>query len=183
MWASSILDIPQNKLICTRDRFGIKPFFYSVSKNKDWFYFGSEIKQLFKAGLTKEINENVIRDFLDNSIVDHSRETFFKNVFNLRPGSYIEIPIKEISKYEIKNYWTLEENKDYQNLNYSDAKEHFRDLFTDSVKLRFRSDVPVGSCLSGGLDSSSIVSIAAKVFDFPIHTFTSQFDLKKYDET
>jgi asparagine synthase (glutamine-hydrolysing) len=183
MWAVGILDIPNQKLICSRDRFGIKPFYYSFNTQKKSFCFGSEIKQLFKAGVKKEFNENILLDFLDKSIVDHSQETFYKNVFSLKPGSYMEMPLENITDKKSYTYWSLKDSPSYEVNNYEDATKQFKELFTDSVRLRFRSDVPVGSCLSGGLDSSSIVSTAADIFDFPIHTFTSRYDIKKYDES
>lgn len=184
MWAMVILDIQNKKVICSRDRFGIKPFYYHKNEEGELF-FASEIKQFFEVGVSKKPNENVIRDFIDKNIVNASDETFFSDIYELTPGWFMEAEFDNSSIVSIakKQYWSLESKKEYAQLNFKKAREKFHQLFQDSIRLRFRSDVPVGSCLSGGLDSSSIVSVAAREFDFPIHTFTSRFDLPKYDES
>ena len=180
MWAFCIMDLKEKKLFCARDRFGIKPLYYYKDKG---FYIASEIKQFFKTGLTKNINPNLIRDLLDKLILDHTDQTFFQGVMQLPAGHYLEIPLDSIDHYAIAPYWTLEKNNEYEGISYQEGKKVFKELFFDSIKLRFRSDVAVGSCLSGGLDSSSIVSVASTLFDFPIKTFTSRFDIAAYDET
>jgi len=185
MWAVSILDIKAKKVICCRDRFGIKPLFFNINTHKNSVCFASEIKQFFEVGIDKEINENVIRDFIDTGILDSTNETFFKGIYHLPAGSLMEIDFKDQKKINtnITKYWSLEIDKKYSKISYSEAKLKMKELFDDSVKLRFRSDVPIGSCLSGGLDSSSIVVSAASQFDFKINTFTSKFDIKKFDES
>jgi len=182
MWAIAILDIPNQKLICSRDRFGIKPMYYFIDNISKSFYFSSEIKQLFTVGVEKNINENVILDFLNKSILDHTQETFFKNIYSLKAGSYNEISLAENGEIKTTFYWKLQNNIEYQKLTYGQAVTEFKNLFFDSIRLRFRSDVPVGSCLSGGLDSSSIISTASKMFDFKINTFTATVSYSKYDE-
>lgn len=187
MWAFAILDRKRNTLFCSRDRFGIKPFFYHINTDKNEFYFGSEIKQLIKVGVDKQINETVIRDFLTKSISDHTSETFFKGIFHLPQGHNLMIDLLA-AKHEkitlsIQPYWKLEPLDEYQSSSFEDACFQFRELFESSIQLRFRSDVPVGSCLSGGLDSSSIVSTAANLFRFDIHAFTSTFEDALFDES
>ena len=181
MWAFAILDVERRRLFCSRDRFGIKPFYYYASD--DEFFFASEIKQLFAAGVDKEVNTNVIRDFLDQRILDHTNETFFKNIHQLPAGSYISVPCHSPGELQPQRFWRLQVQPEHESLSYGQAKDRFRELFDDSVKLRFRSDVPVGACLSGGLDSSAVVAVASELFSFPIHTFTSQFDISAFDET
>lgn len=174
MWACCIMDFNRKKLVISRDRFGIKPLFYSF--NKDAIEFGSEIKQFFAAPLLKkEINENVIRDFLESAILDASDETFFKNIHRFPAGSFAEISwLDEIKEIKPVRFYDLglEENR---KIDYSDAVQQFRTLFQSSIELRFRSDVPVGACLSGGLDSSSIVSYAG-FLGKKIHTYTVDND-------
>lgn len=183
MWALSILDIKKRKVICSRDRFGIKPFFYYTNE-KNEIYWASEIKQFFEVGVPKEVNENVIKDFIDKKVLDSTDETFFKDIHHLAAGSYMEIDFSEETlNIERNKYWELAIQPVFTNLSYLEAKNKFKDLFLDSIRLRLRSDVPVGSCLSGGLDSSSIVAAAAHQFDFLIHTFTSKFDIKQFDES
>ena len=185
MWAVSILDIKAKKVICCRDRFGIKPLFYNINTDKNSVYFASEIKQFFEVGVVKEINENVIRDFIDTAILDSTNETFFKGIYHLPAASLMEIDFQDQKKININisKFWNLEIDEKYSKFNYAEARAKMKELFNDSVKLRFRSDVPIGSCLSGGLDSSSIVVSAASQFDFKINTFTSKFDIKKFDES
>ncbi|MEI8279400.1 MAG: asparagine synthase (glutamine-hydrolyzing) [Bacteroidota bacterium] len=184
MWAFAILDEKMGKLFCSRDRFGVKPFYYAqLGQGLVW---GSEIKQLFVAGVPKIINEDVIRDFLDRSLADHTYQTFFKGIYQLLAGHSFTIDIHNTHNAiqpKILRHWELLPDDQYQNITYQDAQSEFKRLFSDSVKLRFRSDVPVGSCLSGGLDSSSIVTVAATMFDTDINTFTSRFESKKFDES
>tara|TARA_B100000963_G_scaffold239902_1_gene209846 strand:+ start:14842 stop:16692 length:1851 start_codon:yes stop_codon:yes gene_type:complete len=182
MWAFSILDINRKEVFCSRDRFGIKPFYYSSTKED--FYFGSEIKQLFKLGFSKSINENVIRDYLDKSLIDHTNESFFKGVYNLQPGHNLTISFTETSfSFKINKYWDLNTPKKQNSLNNITIANEFKKIFEESIQFHLRSDVEVGSCLSGGLDSSSIVSTAAKNNKEKIKVFNSRFDEKKFDES
>jgi asparagine synthase (glutamine-hydrolysing) len=123
-------------------------------------------------------------DYLVIGFEDHTRETFFKNVYQLKGGEYAILDLNKRT-FEKKRYYDL------QGINKLACKEsdyylRFKELFTDSVKLRLRSDVPVGSCLSGGLDSSAIVSVIATLWKegrLPFfNTFTACWDDKKIDE-
>lgn len=184
MWAFAIIDERRNLVFCSRDRFGIKPFYYA--NVSDEFFWGSEIKQFFTAGVPKHINENVVRDFLDRAVTDHTTETFFKDIYQLKAGHSMIVPLPKGSEQvqpQIQQHWKLQADPQYANMSYEAAQQKFVELFSASIKLRFRSDVPVGSCLSGGLDSSSIVSQAATLLQHPIHTFTSRFDSPKFDES
>ncbi|MCC6721091.1 MAG: asparagine synthase (glutamine-hydrolyzing) [Bacteroidia bacterium] len=183
MWSFSILDLQKNIIFCSRDRFGVKPFYYYSEENK--FIFSSEIKQMFEADVPKQINENIVRDFLQKNIVNHNSETFFKDIFQLSPGHNIVIDISSpIITYKITRFWHLNSNIEYKNLTFEEACKEFKKIFINSIKLRFRSDVPIGSCLSGGLDSSSIVCAAVKEMNHEIHTFSAVFKkYKKYDES
>ncbi|NUM30859.1 MAG: asparagine synthase (glutamine-hydrolyzing) [Bacteroidetes bacterium] len=183
MWAFSILDLNKNIIFCSRDRFGVKPFYYY--NQNDEFVFSSEIKQLFEANVPKQINENIIRDFLQKNIINHSYETFFKDIYQLLPGHNIIIDISNQKiKPEITRFWYLKSNINIEKMTFQNACEKFRELFINSIKLRFRSDVPIGSCLSGGLDSSSIVCVSAKEMNQKIHTFSAIFKkYKKFDES
>lgn len=183
MWALAILDFEKNKIFCSRDRFGVKPFYYH--KTAENFTFASEIKQFWPAGLKREINENIIGDFLGKNIINHTEETFFKDIFQLMPGHNIYLTFNEnkIVSFEIKKFWQLKVNPSLKIENFDEAKEKYLTLLKDSINLRFRSDVPVGSCLSGGLDSSTIVSLAAELQKGKIITFSSIFEKNpKFDE-
>jgi asparagine synthase (glutamine-hydrolysing) len=183
MWAFSIIDRRKNIIFCARDRFGVKPFYYSFINNE--FAFCSEIKQLFQIGVKREINEDVIRDYLEHGLVDHTYQTFYNKVYQLRGGYKIEISLedKEISLKPERWYTKLDDLSESV-LDNSSAEEIFLENFKNSISLRFRSDVPVGACLSGGLDSSAIVSLSASLFkNKEIKTFNATFKEKQFDES
>jgi len=184
MWAFAILDTNRSNLFCARDRFGVKPFFYCLNADSSSITFGSEIKQLLVSGIGKEINLRVVRDFVEKSVVDHTEETFYKGIYKLLPGNYFELDLREKTVHvRPQRFYRVTEQKEYGSLSFKEAQETFYSLFADSVNLRFRSDVPVGSCLSGGLDSSSIISVASATRNETIHAFTSRFDIPEVDES
>jgi asparagine synthase (glutamine-hydrolysing) len=160
MWAFTILDLVKKQLFVSRDRFGVKPLYYYRDNNGISFF--SEIKQIFSCGIAKEINENVIRDFLESAILDAGNETFYKNIYRF-PASHSAVISIESSDYNIEpfRYFDLSVSNSNEKITYPEACTEFVSLFKSSIDLRYRSDVPVGACLSGGLDSSSIVSMAA----------------------
>lgn len=156
MFAFTILNIKQNTLFCARDRFGIKPFYYYKDTNQ--FIFASEIKAIFQNKYIKKIpNDKLIYDFLVFNRTDHSIETCFKNIFNLSPGHYLFI---KNNKIILKKWYKLPNNKNISS--FYKNKKSLRRLLKESIQLHLRSDVPIGSCLSGGLDSSTIVSLSNK---------------------
>ncbi|OYU96737.1 MAG: asparagine synthase (glutamine-hydrolyzing) [Bacteroidetes bacterium B1(2017)] len=183
MWGFAILDFKENIIFCSRDRFGVKPFYYNKSNSN--LIFASEIKQFWGAGVKREINENIIGDFLERSVINHTEETLFKGILQLLPGHnlFINFNENEIISYEIKKYWKLQENPALAISKFEVAQKKYLSLLNDSINLRFRSDVPVGACLSGGLDSSTIVSLASESQDKSIITFSSVFEKNpKFDE-
>ncbi len=154
MFSFAIWDRDEQRLFCARDRLGIKPFFYSFSKGV--FSFSSEIKALLSLGVDPTANNYTIFNFLYRGLIDYSSETFFKNVQKLNPGCMI---VFEKGKLTIKEYWKLEEQileDQYNHWTDKEVEDNFLSLYADSVALRLRSDVPVGICLSGGLDSNSV---------------------------
>jgi asparagine synthase (glutamine-hydrolysing) len=188
MWAFAILDLKQKRVFCSRDRAGVKPFYYVYDGKR--FCFASEIKALLQIDdFHAEPNEQIIADYLFLGLLDHTRETFFKNVYQLRPGEYL---LFEDKKFTIRSYWDIEA-KEIRYAREGDYAERLHELLQDSIRLRLRSDVPIGSCLSGGLDSSSIVCLANKLmFDGQNidpklvgerqKTFSSCFEDPTYDE-
>ena len=162
MWGIAIYDMRKNILFCTRDRFGVKPFYYY--KDDKVFVFASELKSIieyFKRdnSFKKDLNKEIVYDYFVNNFVDHTENTFIKNIKHLPPSHFIKIQGKE---FNLKKYFSLEANSDfgvYENKKFEKIKNTFTELINDSVKLRLRSDVPVGTCLSGGLDSSTVVTI------------------------
>lgn len=171
MFSFVIYDIKNKELIGVRDFFGIKPFYYY--KDEKTFMFGSEIKSFLEHPyFVKEVNKKALKPFLtfQYSVLD---ETFFKNTYRLRPGNYIKYKNGEI---EIKQYFKAEYLK--QNDTFENYKKQVKESLEDSVKCHQISDVEVGSYLSGGVDSSYIVSMAK-----PDKTFTVGFDKTGFDES
>lgn len=187
MWAFCIWDVKKQKLFCARDRFGIKPFYFYL--DNEMFAFASEIKPLLHLNIKKKPNDSVIYDFLKYGLLDHTNETFFKEIRKLPPAHYLTINFE--GNLNIQRYWDVEISNRVNNKNdqLSNTQE-FLDIFIDAVKLRLRSDVPIGSCLSGGLDSSSIVCVAndlmfpeGNLLDYNRQkTFSACFNDKHFDE-
>ena len=189
MWAFGILDIREKTIFCSRDRAGVKPFYYLYDGRR--FCFASEIKAFYEMDqFSIEPNEQIVADYLFSGLIDHTRETFFKNIYQLRPGEYLLI---EADQMAIKTYWDIE-GKEVHFSRDSDYTERFYELLKDSIRLRLRTDVPIGTCLSGGLDSSSIVCVANRLmFDGQNidprlvgdrqKTFSSCLSMRVYDLT
>ena len=176
MWAFAIWDERERKLFCARDRFGIKPFYYFFDGKK--FVFASEIKGILEdKNIPKEPNEQIIYNYLAAGYLDHTEETFFSGIKQLPSAHYLIIKDNNL---EIRKYWEL--NKNIGRDSYKKTEEYagrFRELFIDSVRLRLRADVPVGTCLSGGLDSSSIICVANNLLQ---QSFSAVYEEEKYDE-
>ncbi len=158
MWAAVIVDRKRRKAVICRDRFGIKPLYYN--KNASGYEFYSELKQKLNFDFDRKVNESVIASYLERGILDFSEETFFEGIYRFPAGHYAEISFEDLSaKISPKPFWELSFDP-IEDLSYDESCQRFRELFTSSLELRYRSDVPVGACLSGGLDSSSIVSLS-----------------------
>lgn len=172
MFAFVIYDKNKNELVGARDHFGIKPFYYY--KNKDEFMFGSEIKSFLEhPDFKKEVNTDALKMFLIFQYSVHE-ETFFKNVFKLKPGHFFKY---KNGKLNIKEYFEV--NYDKTDKPYEVYKKELKDVLENSIKYhQMTSDVEVGSYLSGGVDSSYVVSVAK-----PDKTFSVGFDMPGFDET
>jgi asparagine synthase (glutamine-hydrolysing) len=153
MFAFAIWDGDRRRLFCARDRMGVKPFYYSWDGTR--FAFASEIKGLVAAGLRPSPNRRAVFDYLDGACLDHSEDTFFDGVRQLPPAHTLTVE----TQVRVQRYWDFPPDGE-AGLSMRDAADRFRHLFRDAVRLRLRSDVPIGTCLSGGLDSSSIVCVA-----------------------
>src|SRR3989339_948874 len=178
MFAFAIWDRKKRKLFAARDRLGIKPFYYYY--NDHLFTFASEIKALLKCGINASANPAAINDYLAFQFCI-GEKTFFKEIKKLLPGHCLTIRHKKI---KITKYWDL----NYR-LQTDCTEKHFQEkllyLLNDALKLQVRSDVPLGAHLSGGIDSSTIVCIAAKLLkSVGLKTFTGAFkEGALYDET
>lgn len=170
MWGLILYDKADQKIIISRDRFGVKPVYYTKKGND--FLVSSEIKPL----LTSEnlsANQNILMDYLIAGFVDHTEETFFTGIKKLLPSCYMV--------YDLKNH-ELQIQRYFQLKVVANSFNNFSNLFIDSVKLRLRSDVEVGTCLSGGLDSSAIASLASQHHPH-FKGFHAQSIMKEFDES
>ena len=159
MWAFAIYDRKKNIIFCSRDRFGIKPFYYTQIEDK--FIFGSEIKQLLEFYEQRFVNQKILMDYLIISYEEHTDETFFEGIAKL-PQSHNLIYDLKSNSFKIDRYYDIKKNNTTFDENAS--IELYKNSLYDSIGLRLRSDVKVGTCLSGGLDSSAISAIASKQY-------------------
>jgi len=156
MFAFAIWDEKEEKLFSARDRFGEKPFYYYEDEGN--LIFASEMKAIWAIGVDKKINNKMLLNYITLGHVQNcidKEQTFFDDIYSLPPSHYLTYQPSSNQLSKITKYWSL--NKEIKiDIVTSDAIEKFTELFNLSVKRRLRSDVPVGTCLSGGLDSSSI---------------------------
>jgi asparagine synthase (glutamine-hydrolysing) len=184
MWSFAIYDKEKQILFCSRDRFGVKPFYYTFHKGN--FYFSSEIKQLLSLGIEAIANRKILMDYLILGMEEHKNETFFEGIIKL-PASHSLI--YNLADHTIKqfSYYTLSPNPEFSNLSEVDAIALFNNELYRSINYRLRSDVKVGTCLSGGLDSSYIASLASleysKRTNKQFTAITAQSSDKSNDET
>jgi len=184
MWAFAIWDTRDERLFCARDRFGVKPFYYRLDDGR--FVFASELKA-FKADRNTRLaaNDRIVRDFVLHDWFDHTDETFFAGIRKL-PAAHTLVFDRD--GLRLRRFWDLE----LRDPPPTAPQEAVRELFLDSVRLRLRSDVPVGTCLSGGLDSSAVACTIDHLLDTeaetarPVgerqQTFTVYFDQAGFDE-
>ncbi|PUE63760.1 asparagine synthase (glutamine-hydrolyzing) [Arcobacter caeni] len=161
MWAFAIYDKEKEIIFCSRDRFGVKPFYYTEVDGK--FVFGSEIKQLLEFYEERYVNENILVEYLLYGLEEHTNETFFENIFKLEQSHNLIFNLKD-NTFEIKRYFDIKFDEKLDTLNEERSIEFLENKLYRSIDLRLRSDVKVGTCLSGGLDSSSIAAIASKKY-------------------
>jgi len=156
MFAFAIWDNQDKKLFAARDRFGVKPFYYSLFDNS--FYFSSEIKALHAAGITKIPNEKVWASYFAYGSYGMPDATFWDGIVQLPGAHFLEYGNHNLI---LQKWYFFEEEvaKQPKNLTFEQAKERYVALLKDSVKLRFRADVPVGFNVSGGLDSSVLLAL------------------------
>ena len=177
MFAVAIWDANRNRLVLARDRIGQKPLYYAVANDR--IVFGSELKCLAKVpGVCTEVDPGAIDEFLTYQYIPHP-STIWKGVRKLAPGHFA---VFENGKVQVQKYWNFDPSVETP-ISSIDAREKLRELLTDSVKLRMQSDVPLGSFLSGGIDSSLITAIAQSQSDDPVRTFSIGFPIAEFDET
>ena len=180
MFAFAIWDENEKTLFCARDRFGEKPFYYAEDNG---FYFGSEIKALRVAGIPGEVDNGMVLLFLSSgNTIDSSDKfrTFFRGIKKLPASHWLKYDLHN-SAISIERYWEV--SKEIRPVSLNRALEELNGLLKLSVKRRLRSDVPLGTCLSGGLDSSSIAATLSMLSVRHLKTFTASFPGFEKDET
>lgn len=168
MFAFALWDDKEKKLICARDRFGEKPFYYALGKNGE-FIFASEIKAILVSGLIRpKLNKKSLVHYLQRLYV-HPYSTIYENIYVLPPAHKL---IYQNKKITISRYWQMPEINNLITLD--EAVGEFKKLLNQAVKRQLISDVPVGAFLSGGLDSSTIVALASQ-YKKNLNTFSFGF--------
>ena len=175
MFAFVIHDKVSNTLFCSRDRLGVKPFYYYWKDGM--FEICSQLKPISE---NKTINKEAVSIYLDCNYIP-SPYSIYNDVYKLPPGNNLIIDLDNKTK-KVEEYWNLKSVM-LSNLSYEEAVEKVHDLFEDSVRIRLQSDVPFGSFLSGGIDSALVTSLASKISQDKIKTFSIGFEDPKFDES
>lgn len=185
MFAVAIWDARRHRLVLARDRIGQKPLFYAITQGNDGqrIVFGSELKCLAEvAGVCTEVDPDAIDEFLTYQYIPHPR-TIWKNVHSVPPGHFV---VFENNQIRIERFWDYDPSQ-LHDVTPEDGVERIRQLLDDSVRLRMRSDVPLGSFLSGGIDSSIITALAVRhsrqTGGQRVKTFSIGFAQRDFDET
>ena len=173
MWAFAIYDKKNMEIILCRDRFGIKPLYYHIGPKG--LVFSSMISGILCHNVQTAPNDRAIMQYLSFNLEQHTKETFFKNIYSLEPGCYLIWDLKT-NTCKITKWYSpkIRENT---------SSEAVKEAFIESVRSQTVADVPIGSCLSGGLDSSSIVCVLNRFLEYPFFTFSFQAPNTPIDET
>src|SRR3954470_10685206 len=171
MFAFALWDAPQRRLLLVRDRLGIKPLYWA--QVGDTLLFGSEIKALLASGLVHAAaNTAALPELLGTRYLSGTR-TLFRGVHKLLPGHQL---VFQNGDTRVRQYWDVPVGKRQGRMDARSAVARFRELLEESVRLRLMSDVPLGMFLSGGIDSSAIAALMARMVDRPLQTFSGAFD-------
>jgi asparagine synthase (glutamine-hydrolysing) len=191
MWAFALWDEKQQHLFCARDRFGIKPFYYTEAGGS--FLFASEIKaQLAHPEAGKKPDDETLLTYLAWGVLDHSEKTMFDGIFQLRPAH--AVLVTPAGKPAPFRYWDVTVNPSISSdTSDAEAAQQFLSLLRDAVRIHLRSDVAVGTCLSGGIDSSTLAvlinelirleapqSVGARQKTFSVYFDDARFDERRY---
>ena len=177
MFAFAIWDARRLRLLLVRDRLGVKPLYWA--RHRDQLLFGSEIKAILASGLIEpEPRLSALPELLATR-TSPDADTLFKSIHKLQPGHQL---VFEGGRTRVSQYWDVPTGHAPKVANRPEVVDRFRNLFTESVKLRLMSDVPLGVFLSGGLDSSAIAATMARIVDQPIQTFSVAFKEQAFSE-
>lgn len=181
MFAFALFDKQRNQLFCARDRVGVKPFYY-VNTN-ECFAFASEQKSFIKARLIPfEINEAEQFEFIVNANLETATQSLFKGINELKPSCYFVYDLTS-HNFELKKYYSIPDLLSTQKSN-AELIQLIEEKLVNAIRLRLRSDVEIGSCLSGGLDSSIIAGIVKKLQPGKqMKLFTAVFPAETFDES
>jgi asparagine synthase (glutamine-hydrolysing) len=178
MFALAIWDTRQQRLFVARDRFGIKPLYYHLTR--DCFIFGSEIKAILAhPKVEPEFNREILAEYLAFGYLS-GRETFFSGIRKLMPGNTLEL--EQNGELRIQQYWDLPQTDDHPHHPESYYVEGYRELLEQAVSGHLMSDVPLGVFLSGGLDSSAVAALTTKISRAPVETFSVGYAEQAYSE-
>lgn len=166
MWAFVLYSKKKKQFLISRDRFGKKPFYYYKTSNT--FIFASEIKAILAhPDVRIEPNTTFLDEYFFSSTKEYTKDTAFENIYRFDFSSYFEGTLDELmNDFRVSTFWKIEPNLSYESFDEKKAKEYaqtYYNLLEDAVRIRLRADVKVGSALSGGLDSSSIVYLVNKI--------------------
>ncbi|HYX53045.1 MAG TPA: asparagine synthase (glutamine-hydrolyzing), partial [Candidatus Limnocylindrales bacterium] len=177
MWAFALWDEQDRRLFCSRDRFGEKQLYFRSISDGECFWFASEIRPLLTAaGAVNEINEALVWDFLVYGLADHTEETFFGGIHQLLPGH--NLILRPGGEPQVWQYYQLQPETLEPGLTDEQLADGLRQRLYEAVRLRLRSDVPLASFFSGGMDSASIVALADQIISARDADFVS--DLRTY---
>jgi asparagine synthase (glutamine-hydrolysing) len=177
MWAFALWDEQDRRLFCSRDRFGEKQLYFRSTQDGDAFWFASEIRPLLTAaGPANDVNEALMWDFLMYGLADHTEETFFGGIHQLLPGQ--NLILRAGGEPQIWEYYRLSATELDRGLSERELADGLRQRLYEAVRLRLRSDVPLASFFSGGMDSATIVALADEIISAHDADFVS--DLRTY---
>jgi len=180
MWAFATYDERDGSLSLARDRFGEKPMY--LFRDRSGLYFGSEVKFIVALlGRRLPVDESHLYRYLVNGYkaLYKGSHSFFKGISELPPATWLRVDRHGIQT--ATKYWSPKPSVD-ERMSYADAVEGARERLIDAVRLRLRADVPLAFCMSGGVDSNALISIARRVFDYDVHGFTIVNDDARYEE-
>ena len=173
MWAFCLYDKKRDLLILSRDRFGVKPLYYHIAEGK--IIFSSMISALLTHKVERKPDMSVIMEYLAFNLLNHDTRTFFKDIWSLEPGSFLIFNLHS-TEVSIKKWYQIKKHP-------AVTVPELTQLFIQSVRSRTVADVPIGSCLSGGIDSSAIVCTLDTMINQPFFTYSLIFPGKKIDES
>jgi len=179
MFAFAIWDAPRRRLLLARDRLGVKPLYWT--RQGERLIFGSEIKSILESGLVAaETNEAGLPELLGTRSLAGT-ETLFRGIFKLLPGHVLTFEDGEVA---CRQYWDVPAERDPHapERDRSEDVRRFRELLEESIRLRLMSDVPLGVFLSGGIDSSAIAVLMARMIGRPLQTFSVAFKARAFNE-